>query len=205
MTSDIIKQMAARILSTIKNQYPNYYNDNSRKENLVRVILSKIDSFSKQINSQTAQPIVNQIINDIIRENHPEKNQKVSFPQKPRENIQPNMSTLSRTQFERNSINQGRPNIMPQRPQPSTRQQIDNSFVPVSRQFEEFNNDYNMGIPVRLENDDLPVENRYEQLLQDRQQQQIQRARPPTPVFLDGSGKRKKNKLNKLNKIKFNK
>lgn len=193
MTSDIIKQMAARILSTIKNQYPNYYNDNSRKEHLVRVILSKIDSFSKQINPQTAQPIVNKIISDIIRENHPEKNQRVAYPQKPRENIQPNMSTLSKTQFERNSINQGRPTLLSQRPQASTRQNIENSFVPVSRQFEEFNNDYNMGVPVRLENDDVPVENRYEKLLQDRQQQQVIRNRPPTPDFsLDGSGKKKR-------------
>lgn len=193
MSSDIIKQMAARILSTIKNQYPNYYNDNSRKEYLVRIILSKIDSFSKQINPQTAQPIVNQIINDIIKENHPEKNQRVSFPQKPRENIQPSMSSLSRTQFERNNINQGRPTAIPQRPQTSTRQQIDNSFVPVSRNFEEFNNDYNIGVPVRLDNDDIPVENRYEKLLQDRQHQNIQRNRPPTPDFsLDGSGKKKR-------------
>ena len=45
MSSELIKQMAAKILAVIKNQYPNSYNDNGRKEQVVRTILSKIDSY----------------------------------------------------------------------------------------------------------------------------------------------------------------
>ena len=189
MSSDLIKQMAARILSTIKNQYPSYYNDNSKKEYLVRYILSKIDSFSKHINIQTAPQIVNKIISEITQEFHTDRKLKENFN---------NMSTLSKVQFERNNMTNTRPNIVSQRPISSNKQESNNSFVPVQKQYEKFNNDYNLGVPVRMSDEYLPVENKYEQLLQARQRDTIVRNRPPTPDFsLDGSGKKKREEQQK--------
>ena len=95
----IIRQIASKILTTIKTQFPNNYNDNQKKEQLVKNILGKIDRYSKQINPNTAPKIAQVIINDIISET----NQANS-----------NMSNL---QFERNSMMNNKPIIMQQRPQ----------------------------------------------------------------------------------------
>ena len=55
MSSDTIKQMAAKILSQVKNQYPNSYDDSTKKEQLVRTILGKIDSYNKYIKQRCNQ------------------------------------------------------------------------------------------------------------------------------------------------------
>ena len=130
MSSDIIKQMASRILNTVKNQYPTHYTDNNKKEQLVKTILGKIDSYSKQINGNTAGKIVQNIIGEIITENHPDRNLKVNYPQRPTkqtisadymlnpEEASPKMSSLSKAQFERNNLtNNVRQNFVSQRPQ----------------------------------------------------------------------------------------
>ena len=65
MSSDIIKVMAAKILANIKSQYPDNYNDNNKKEQLVRTILSKIDHYSKYINRETGSKVANKIITEI--------------------------------------------------------------------------------------------------------------------------------------------
>jgi len=211
--------MAARVLSTIKNQYPDNYNENNKKEQLVRTILSKIDNYSNQINGNTAANITQTIIKEIVAENHPVRNRtKVSGPAKPKNNYpsqnnfmlnpdfgnEPQMSKMSQVSFERNNLNGGRPNMMSQRPQPSAnnnqnksvdrRQQMGmvNQFIPVNREYEDFENDYRIGFQ---EDDNIqPVENRYEQMLKERQHEMGQmRQRPSTPDFsLDGSGKRRK-------------
>ena len=74
MSSDTIKQIASRILSTIKNQYPNNYTDPQNKEQLVKNILRKIDKYSTQINQNTIPKITQIIINDIITENNSKLN-----------------------------------------------------------------------------------------------------------------------------------
>ena len=56
---------------------------------------------------------------------------------------------------------------------------------------------FNAGRNLHINKDNIKIiyitKNRYEKLLQDRQQQQVQRNRPPTPDFsLDGSGKKKR-------------
>ncbi len=225
MSSDTIKQMAARILSNIRNQYPNSYEDSSRKELLVKTILSKIDKYSKHINQKTINNIIDQIYSEIVAEFHPPKKTKVAFPQKPKNSVQfndnymlnpdydDNTSTMSRVQFERNNLNGGRPVGMSQRPQTSKPQQrnknpntnphqnqtqLNNAFIPITRQYEDFQNDMHIGVPSHRyqeeEDDDAGLENRYERLMQERQRDFANvNQRPPTPDFsLDGSGKKKK-------------
>ena len=170
MSSDTIKQIASRILSTIKNQYPNNYTDPKNKELLVKNILKKIDNYSTQIRPNTIQRITQIIINEIISENNTRVNQYQNQ----------SFNNLSNAQFERNNmINNNRPIGISQRSQPtSTKNSNQNSNRQVKNNFDD---------------NSIPIDNKYEQMLQARQQEMTQsRQRPTTPDFsLDGSGKKK--------------
>jgi hypothetical protein len=229
MSSDAItiKQIAARVLSIVKNQYPDYYNDSVKKEQLVKTILVKIDSYSKYINPNNANKITQTIIKEIFSKNHQNIKpiKSISGPHKPKVNNitqhdymlnsdyddNPQISKMSQVQFDRNNLSNGRPNMMSQRPKSSgdsnnnisksvtineKKQQVNqmnNQFIPIDRNYEDFNNDYNINKNEDInDKNDQPVENRYEKMLKDRQTEMGQnRQRPSTPDFsLDGSGKK---------------
>ena len=243
MQSEIIKPMAGKILSTIKNQFPNHYTDNSKKEQLVKTILSKIDTYGKQINKDSAGKVAQTIIKEIINDSHTEKNKKVSYPQKPSKNtissdymLNPGvdhnqrMSSMSKVQFDRNALTaRGRQNMVSDRPSVSigrsnksnydddyeqNNDQMNGSnyddgyasaFAPISG-----NNNYDNFQEQRMgqridprntqvrqyeeDNETHNVDNRYERLMQERNQiVASSRQRPPTPEFaLDGGGRKRR-------------
>lgn len=201
MSSDLIKQMAARILATIKNQYPNSYNDNGKKEQIVRMILSKIDAYSRYINQQTAAQIVQKITKEIISDHPPDRKiLKANYPQKPKANPQYIIGTSDRhsqAQFERGNLLSGRPTMISQRPVPTnnktSNRQInrrhDDSFIPINRQTNDTGNDVSDNY-----DQDVSFNERVNQIKEERNKLFANaRQRPPTPDFsLDGSGKKKK-------------
>lgn len=188
MSSDLIKQMVARILATIKNQYPNSYSDDGKKEQIVRTILSKIDVYSHCINQQTAAQIVQKIIKEIISEHPPDKRtQKVNYPQKPRVNPQYVMESSDRyaqAQFERGNLLSGRPTMISHRPIPTNNKTSNRRFNDViepNTDMEDGDDDQELIDPVKR------MEAERNKIYADARQ------RPPTPNFsLDNPGKRKK-------------
>jgi hypothetical protein len=191
MSSDLhsIKQFAAKILSTIRSKYPKSYEDTNKKEQLVHVIISKIDKYSKHINPNTAQQIINMIINEIITENHPEK--KTIYPQRPSSNINDNYLLNPNANIKTNqngkpnqvrfkNIDKTKPNPKSRRPNPNN--MGSNSFVPVSRNVEQFNTN---PVDTRHNDDDvLSPKSRFDKMMNDRENDQRRsRVRPPTPDF----------------------
>ena len=206
MSSDVIKHMAAKILSAIKEQNVEYYRDTARKEQLVRIILSKIDKYSDKINNQNINKIVTIITKEISQEYHPDKKNKVSYPQKQTSDFfEPFNNSMASLQFERNNVDtltKGRGSMMSNRPSSSSlsssskmnRQQSStfrDNFMPIhngyQQQHQQNQNQYMDGTKE-------DVSKNYERLLAERQIDfNGQNQRPETPDFsLDGSGKKKK-------------
>ena len=213
MSSDVIKHMAAKILSAIKEQNVEYYKDTAKKEQLVRIILSKIDKYSDKINSQNINKIATIITKEISQEYHPDKKTKVSYPQKQSSDFfEPFNNSMSSLQFERNNVDtitKGRGSMMSNRPVSSlsssssskmNRQQSStfrDNFMPIQNGYQQ-QHQQNQNQNQYVDGTKEDVSKNYEKLLAERQTDfNGINQRPETPDFsLDGSGKKKKEQNN---------
>ena len=214
MSSDVIKHMAAKILSAIKEQNVEYYKDTARKEQLVRIILSKIEKYSDKINNQNMNKITSIITREITQEYHPDRKTRVSYPQKQSSDFfEPFNNSMSSLQFERNNIDtltKGRGTVMSNRPLSSSlsssskmnRQQSStfrDNFMPIQNGYQQQHQQKDPNQYMDGTKED--VSKNYEKLLAERQMSfNGQNQRPETPDFsLDGSGKKKKEQNNQNN------
>lgn len=163
-TSEIIKQIAGKILANIKSNYPNHYTDTNKNKILIKTILTKIEKYSHNINSNNINNIINNINQEIINEFHSNQDS----------------SKMYQVQLERNNIiSNGRPLNISHRPSSS------------QNNFYDSNSNNN--------NESIPLDKRYEDMIKNRQTNSFVRQRPSTPDF---SGERNKQPKQQKQQIK---